>query len=196
MGQQLRVQRPPIHNISDLCGRCLNIWYNLYPAIYQGHVTSMPRRDEAVLRAKKKLNRNVSIVQNCWEQWSRNGTASRRPGSRQPRGTTERENHRIRCTASATKIRTAVDTTVTQRTVKNRILQGQLRARSLVVCILLTPRRCRLRRWWCQDGAHWWRTVMFSDESRFCFGVNNGRVFVRGRPVERLPPYCLRPRYI
>ncbi|GFV93479.1 transposase domain containing protein [Trichonephila clavipes] len=52
MGLQLRVQRPPIHNISDLRDRCLNIWYNLSPAIYQGLVASMPRRVEAVLRAK------------------------------------------------------------------------------------------------------------------------------------------------
>ncbi|GFW71536.1 transposase domain containing protein [Trichonephila clavipes] len=52
MSQQLRVQRPPIHNISDLRDRCLNIWYNLSPAIYQRLVTSMPRRVEAVLRAK------------------------------------------------------------------------------------------------------------------------------------------------
>ncbi|GFU73882.1 transposase domain containing protein [Trichonephila clavipes] len=52
MGQQLRVQRPPIHNISDLRERCLNIWYNVSPAIYQGLVASMPRRVEAVLRAK------------------------------------------------------------------------------------------------------------------------------------------------
>ncbi|GFT36803.1 hypothetical protein NPIL_471681 [Nephila pilipes] len=29
MGRQLRVQRPPIRNISDLRDRCLNIWYNL-----------------------------------------------------------------------------------------------------------------------------------------------------------------------
>ncbi|GFW75448.1 transposable element Tc1 transposase [Trichonephila clavipes] len=52
MGQQLRVQRPPIHNISDLRDRCLNIWYNVSPPIYQGLVASMPRRVEAVLRAK------------------------------------------------------------------------------------------------------------------------------------------------
>ncbi|GFT16147.1 transposase domain containing protein [Nephila pilipes] len=52
MGRQLRVQRPPIRNISDLRDRCLNIWYNLSPVIYQGLVTSMPRRVEAVLHAK------------------------------------------------------------------------------------------------------------------------------------------------
>ncbi|GFU97398.1 transposable element Tcb2 transposase [Trichonephila clavipes] len=52
MGRQLRVQRPPMHNISDLRDRCLNIWYNLSLAIYQGLVASMPRRVEAVLHAK------------------------------------------------------------------------------------------------------------------------------------------------
>ncbi|GFW42147.1 transposable element Tcb1 transposase [Trichonephila clavipes] len=52
MGRQLRVQRPPIHNISNLRNRCLNIWYNLSLAICQGLVASMPRRVGAVLRAK------------------------------------------------------------------------------------------------------------------------------------------------
>ncbi|CAL1266832.1 unnamed protein product [Larinioides sclopetarius] len=51
MGRQLRVQRPPIRNISDLRDRCLNISYNMSPAIYQGLLASMPRRVEAVLRA-------------------------------------------------------------------------------------------------------------------------------------------------
>ncbi|GBM47752.1 hypothetical protein AVEN_237983-1 [Araneus ventricosus] len=54
-------------------------------------------------------------------------TASRRPGSGRPRGTIERED---RCvwrmavvhrTASAAEIRAAVDTTVTQQTITNRV---------------------------------------------------------------------------
>ncbi|GFV43394.1 uncharacterized protein TNCV_886321 [Trichonephila clavipes] len=44
-------------------------------------------------------NRKACIVHDCWEQWLRDGTASRRPGSKWPRGTTERENRRIRCMA-------------------------------------------------------------------------------------------------
>ncbi|GFT00840.1 transposase domain containing protein [Trichonephila clavipes] len=58
MGQQLRFQRQPIHNTSDLRDRCLNIWYNVSPAIYQELVASMPRRVEAVLRAKGGSTRN------------------------------------------------------------------------------------------------------------------------------------------
>ncbi|GFX45131.1 transposable element Tc1 transposase [Trichonephila clavipes] len=66
MRQQLRVQRPPIHNISDLRDPCLNIWYNLSPAIYQGLVISMPRRVEAVLGAKGGSTRYSQVVIMFW----------------------------------------------------------------------------------------------------------------------------------
>ncbi|GBM29151.1 hypothetical protein AVEN_97429-1 [Araneus ventricosus] len=93
----------------------------------------------------------VSTVHDCWQQWSREGTASRRPGSGRLRGTTEKEDRRVRRmavahrTASATEIRAVVGTTVTQRTVTNRLIQGQLQARRPVACTPLTPNDCRLR---------------------------------------------------
>ncbi|GBN74312.1 hypothetical protein AVEN_171802-1 [Araneus ventricosus] len=40
-----------------------------------------------------------------------------------------------------------------------------------------------------------WRSVVLSDESRFCLGASDGRVLVRRRPGERLQPTCLRPRH-
>ncbi|GFW05668.1 uncharacterized protein TNCV_5025311 [Trichonephila clavipes] len=68
----------------------------------------------------ERLPRNVCTVHDCWEQWLRNGTASRRQGSGYPRGTTKREDWRIQRkaakhhTVSVAKIRVAVGTTVTQ----------------------------------------------------------------------------------
>ncbi|GBL78095.1 hypothetical protein AVEN_143390-1 [Araneus ventricosus] len=65
----------------------------------------------------ERLGRNVSTVYDCWQQWSREGTASRRPGSGWPCDTTEREDRRVRRmtvahgTASAAEIRAAVGTT-------------------------------------------------------------------------------------
>ncbi|GBM54075.1 hypothetical protein AVEN_247689-1 [Araneus ventricosus] len=84
-------------------------------------------------------------------QWAREGTVSRRPVSGRPRGATKREDRVRRMvvvhrTVSAAEIRAAVGTSVTQRTVTNRLLQGQLRARRPVACIPLTPNHCRLRR--------------------------------------------------
>ncbi|GBN05641.1 hypothetical protein AVEN_115893-1 [Araneus ventricosus] len=88
-------------------------------------------------------------------------------------------------TASATEIRAAVGTTVTQRTVSNRLLQGQLRTRRPVACIPLAPNHYHLRHEWCQARAHWkteWRSVVFSDERRFCLCASDDRVLVR-RPA-------------
>ncbi|GBM19608.1 hypothetical protein AVEN_107286-1 [Araneus ventricosus] len=148
----------------------------------------------------ERLGRNVSIVHDCWQQRSREGPASRRPGSGLPCGTTERGDRLFRRmavthrTASAAETRAAVGATVTQRSATNRLLQGQLRARRRVACIPLTPNHCRLRRERCQARAHWrmeWRSVVFSDESRFCLGASA----VRRRPGERLQPTCLRHRH-
>ncbi|GBM70513.1 hypothetical protein AVEN_328-1 [Araneus ventricosus] len=103
----------------------------------------------------------------------------------------EREDRRFRRmavelrTASAAEFRVGVGTTVTQRIVTNRLLQEQLRDILPVACIPLTPNHCRLRSEYCQDRAHWrteWRSVVFSDESRFVLGPSEGRVLVRRRP--------------
>ncbi|GFX38516.1 transposable element Tc1 transposase [Trichonephila clavipes] len=118
-----------------------------------------------------RLDQNVSTVPDYWEQWSRDDTASRRPGFEQSRGTTERKDRRIRRTAVAHRISSAteirVGTKVTQRT-------------------------------WCQARAHWrteWRSVVFSDESKLCLSTSDGRVLVRRRPDELLQPNCLWPRH-
>ena len=126
------------------------------------------------------------------------------PGSGWPRGTTEREDRRIRCTAvthrtaSAANIRAAVGTTETQKTVRNRLLEGQFRVKRPVVCILLTPSHWHLGLQWCQGRAHWrteWRSIVFSGESSFYRGASDGRVLVRRSPGKSLEPNCLRPRH-
>ncbi|GFV46477.1 RNase H domain-containing protein [Trichonephila clavipes] len=78
---------------------------------------------------------------------------------------------------------------------KKQLRHGQLGARLPVAYIPLTPSHCRLRRLWCQTRAHWrteWRSVVFSDESRFCFGASVGHVLVRRREGEHLQPNYLR----
>ncbi|GFS63078.1 transposable element Tc1 transposase [Trichonephila clavipes] len=145
----------------------------------------------------------MSFVQDGSEQWSRDRAVSRRPGFGMPWGTTERKDRCIRrttvphCTASAAEIRAAVDTTVTQQTVRHQLLQGHLRVSYNVARIPLTPRHCFLQRQWCEGRTPWkteWRSVVYSDESRFCLGAIDGRMLVIKRPGEHLQPKCLRPR--
>ncbi|GBL74166.1 Transposable element Tc1 transposase [Araneus ventricosus] len=52
MERELRAQTSPCPNISTLRDRCLDIWYNLSPVIYQKFVVTMPRLVAAVLKAK------------------------------------------------------------------------------------------------------------------------------------------------
>ncbi|GFV19730.1 HTH_Tnp_Tc3_2 domain-containing protein [Trichonephila clavipes] len=76
------------------------------------------------------------------------------------RGPTERECHRFRRntmahpTESAAEIRPAVGTTMTQRNVRNRLLEGRLRARHSVTCIIQTLSSCRLCLQWCQARSN------------------------------------------
>ncbi|GFT45281.1 uncharacterized protein TNCV_2452241 [Trichonephila clavipes] len=71
-------------------------------------------------------------------------------GSWWPHAITEREHRRIRRTtvahriASVAEIQVAVGTTVTQRAVRNRLLQGCLQAKRPVARIPWTPSHCRL----------------------------------------------------
>ncbi|GFV37755.1 hypothetical protein TNCV_3040131 [Trichonephila clavipes] len=43
----------------------------------------------------KRLRKNVSIMSNCWQQWSQEGTISRKPGSNHVRITTDSHDHYI-----------------------------------------------------------------------------------------------------
>ncbi|GBN57042.1 hypothetical protein AVEN_7044-1 [Araneus ventricosus] len=52
-----RAQTPPCLNISTLRDRCLDIWYNMSPVVYQKLVASMPRQVAAVLMVKEGATR-------------------------------------------------------------------------------------------------------------------------------------------
>ncbi|GFU63920.1 HTH_38 domain-containing protein [Trichonephila clavipes] len=57
----------------------------------------------------ERLNQNVSTLPDCWEQWSWDGTASRRLSSELLRDTTVREHHRIRGTDVAHRTASAAE---------------------------------------------------------------------------------------
>ncbi|GBM55133.1 hypothetical protein AVEN_207021-1 [Araneus ventricosus] len=123
--------------------------YQQFTEFERGRVVRLRESGFSILDIAERFGRDVSTERDFWQQRSREDTDSRRQGSGRPRGIAEREDHRVRriahLTTSATEIRAAVDTTVTQRTVSYRILQGQLRTRRPVAYIPLTANHCRLR---------------------------------------------------
>lgn len=97
-------------------------------------------------------------------------TAAETPGRRQPR--------------------------ISSNTVRRRLRAANLSARKAKVGMVLTPIRRRNRLLWARRHFQWtqahWRSVLFTDESRFCQYRNDGRQLVWRRPGERYMACCIR----
>ncbi|GFY36453.1 uncharacterized protein TNCV_26511 [Trichonephila clavipes] len=77
----------------------------------RGQIIGMKTAGWSTRRVAGQVDRSVCAVRNCWEQWTREGTHARKPGSGATRKTTRREERRI--------VRQAlVDPTVTRSTIR------------------------------------------------------------------------------
>ena len=98
-------------------------------------------------------------------------------------------------TASGEEIQAHVAPSVSPRFIGNRLLAVGLRLRVPLIRLPLTPRHRQERLLWCRERVDWreeWRSVVFSDESRFYLYESNGRTRIRRRPGERHLPECIR----
>ncbi|GFW22484.1 uncharacterized protein TNCV_2170181 [Trichonephila clavipes] len=77
----------------------------------RGLIIGMKTAGWSTRRVAGQVDRSECAVRNCWEQWTREGTHSRKTGSGATRKTTRREDRRI--------VRQAlVDPTVTRSTIR------------------------------------------------------------------------------
>ncbi|GFS79478.1 HTH_38 domain-containing protein [Trichonephila clavipes] len=83
--------------------------YQQRTAFERGRVIGLRECGFSFRDIAERLGRNVFTMHDCWEQWLKDGTASRRPGSKRLRGTTEREDRRIRRTAVAYRTASAIE---------------------------------------------------------------------------------------
>ncbi|GFW19627.1 transposable element Tcb1 transposase [Trichonephila clavipes] len=131
------------------------------------------------------------VVGRIWNSFLETGSAGRRPRQGRRRATTPNEDRYLVLTArrhrnmNATLLqqhRSATGTTVSTRTVRNRLHGVGLYARRPMVCVRLTSRHRRDRREWATEHVNWrrneWSNVLFSDESRFSVHPNNRRIFI------------------
>jgi len=97
--------------------------------------------------------------------------------------------------ANATRLqrnlREASGTSISTQTVRNCLHDAGFRARRPAVRVPLIGRHRQERLQWCEDHVVWtqadWASVLFTDESRFCFNFHDERNKVWRRPNER---YC------
>ncbi|GFX77557.1 transposable element Tcb2 transposase [Trichonephila clavipes] len=129
-------------------------------------------------RVARQLGRSDCVVRRCWDQWIREMSFTRRPGSGHPRQTSRREDH---CIGPLCFLEPRVS-----------LVEGHLGSRRPLCVLPLTPTHRRLRLEWCCARESWstveWNQVVFSDESRFNLSSDYNCVRVWRPRGERLNP--------
>jgi len=133
------------------------------------------------------------------------GTVDDHPRSGRPRVTTGNQDRYIRLHHLRDRwipaSRTAAETIgthgrpVSSRTIRRRLNSQGLRARRPFMGPILTIRNRQNRSLWAQQHLRWtharWDRVLFTDESRFCVSVADGRKRVWRRKGERYSSACV-----
>ncbi|GFT90055.1 transposable element Tcb2 transposase [Trichonephila clavipes] len=107
---------------------------------------------------------------------------------------TARRNRTENATPLQRQLLLATGRRVSSQTVCNRLHEGGLYVRRLMVCIPLTPRHRAARRRWAAEHRDWeqhdWSQVLFTDESRFSLECDTRRVLVwRDRGTRNNPAF-------
>ncbi|GFS25374.1 transposable element Tcb1 transposase [Elysia marginata] len=106
-------------------------------------------------------------------------------------------NRFLSASASSRHTRERYNQRISANTVIRRLSTSGLRARRPYTGPILTQRLRHQRTLWAQEhaacvGSHQWRSVEFSNESRFCTDHADGRVRVWRRGGERYQADCVR----
>ncbi|CAF4805054.1 unnamed protein product [Pieris macdunnoughi] len=141
-----------------------------------------------------------SVIYRLWKRYRETGEYSRRRGQGRKRKTTRlQDRYIVNCalrnrTTTArdlqNTLRTATGVEISDQTVRNRLLEANLRSHRPVRAVrVLTIQHRQARRQFAQNHANWqlrhWRPVLFTDESRFRLTRCDGRLRVYRRPGER-----------
>ncbi|GFT15452.1 transposable element Tc1 transposase [Trichonephila clavipes] len=98
-----------------------------------------------------QVNRSECAVRNCWEQWTREGTHVRKPGSGATRKTTRRENRRIvrqalvDPTVTRSAIRADIGVEIVPQTISRHLAEANLKSKRPYRVLPLIPEHRQLR---------------------------------------------------
>lgn len=150
-----------------------------------------------------------STVNRLRKRHYQTGSTRDRPRPGRPRVTTAAQDRYIRLTHLRKKFQTAVETAaqtvgrhgrlIHPRTIRRRLRESGLRPYRTCVRVLLKERHRRIRQQWSRAHSNrnrdWhnerWRSVVFSDESRFLLFFHDGRCRVYRRRGERYCDPCI-----
>ncbi|GFU78911.1 HTH_Tnp_Tc3_2 domain-containing protein [Trichonephila clavipes] len=111
----------------------------------RGRIIGMMEAGWSARRVARQLGRPDCVMRRCWDQWIRQMSFTRRPGSGHPRQTSRREdrhivrNARVQPTASSAAIQAQVAPSlgapVASRTIRRSLAEGHLGTRR-PICVL------------------------------------------------------------
>ncbi|GFW36649.1 transposable element Tcb2 transposase [Trichonephila clavipes] len=149
-----------------------------------------------------QLGRSDCVLRRCWDQWIREMSFTRRPGSGRPRQTGLTENRhivrnaRVQSTVSSAAVQAqvapSIEAQMSSRTIRRCLAEGHLGSRRPLRVLLLTHTHRCLRLEWYRARGNWtsveWNQVVLSDEYRFNLRSYDNRVCVWRPRGERLNP--------
>ncbi|GFW59675.1 transposable element Tcb2 transposase [Trichonephila clavipes] len=130
----------------------------------RGGIIGMMEAGWTARRVARQLGHSDCVVRRCWDQWIREMSFTRRPGSGCPRQTSCREdrnivrNARVQSTASSTAIQALVHSLgapISSRTIRRCQAEEHLESRRPLRVLLLTPTHRCLRLEWCHARGNW-----------------------------------------
>ncbi|GFW64169.1 transposable element Tcb1 transposase [Trichonephila clavipes] len=159
----------------------------------RGLIIGMKTAGWSTHRVAGQVDRSECSVRNCWEQWTREGTHSRKTESGATRKTTRREDRRfvrhalVDPTVTRLTIRADAGVAIVPQTISRHLAEANLKSQRSFRAIPLTPEHRQLRLQWCQASSMRnvtdWQNAVFSVESRFVSGRDDSRVRVWRRPA-------------
>lgn len=149
------------------------------------------------------FNVSQSTISRLWDRYLQHRSTRDLPRSGRPRVTTAAQDRYIRVRHLRDRFTTATSTAssipwrrrISDQTVRNRLRDAGIRARRPVRGVILNQRHRQTRLQWARAHRVWpqqrWRTVWFSDESRFLLQRADGRARVYRRRNERFAANCI-----
>lgn len=170
-------------------------------------VITLHKENYSLRQIAKKLKLTYRAVQGTVKRYKTTGTTQSGKRSGRPKITSPAEDRRLEVISkrnrrlTAPQIRAQLnesrETPVSLTTVKRRLAKAGLQGRIAARKPLLRPQNRQKRLKWAKEHQNWnidmWKTVLWTDESKFQIFGSNRRVYVRRRRGERMREDCVVP---
>jgi len=171
----------------------------------RGRIIGMLEAGLSQREVARRLGCSRPAVKRWWDRFQETRGCKRKDGSGRPRLSDGRDDrylvqyvkrHRfLSVERFRQQWRQACNIAASRSTINKRLVSTKLRSYRPAVRIPLGPAHKAAWVQWCQEHADWtedqWRSVMWSDESRFCMDFHDGRIRVRRMPSERFVDGCM-----